>query len=106
MVGSCDHYVAFLRRGRQGIRFLFYGLDQVLNGIHFTFLEICLATLLAYPSWNAVEQHVAAFAVNVKRSCVLLHLSLAVNTFHTHIVSLKSSVHLSGSEMYAVTIAR
>jgi hypothetical protein len=95
--------VLFLSRcGRQGIRSLFHGLDQVLNGINLTFFEVSFAALLANPGRDTIEQHMASFAVNVKRGCALLHLASAVNTFHHLALIRKPFVHLVDGEVHSI----
>ena len=76
-----------------GVRFLFDGLDEILNGIDFCRLEIGFATLRAHPCRNAVQGQVTALPVNMERCFSLFHFSFAVQAFHGALLVLKSLLH-------------
>jgi hypothetical protein len=61
---------------------LFYGSDELLNGIDFLFFEVSLATLDTNPCRNFVESNMTTAAVSVERSMASPHFALAVDAFH------------------------
>jgi hypothetical protein len=72
-----------LRGSLQDSALFVYGFDDVLDGLDLLLLEQRLAALLADPGRDVVDGDMAAVAVNVDRSFAPLHGSLAVNAFHS-----------------------
>lgn len=57
-------------------------LNDVLNGVHFAFLEVCLATLVTDLGRDCIEYQVIAVAVDMERCLRALHLPLTIDPVH------------------------
>jgi hypothetical protein len=61
---------------------VFHGLDNLLNRIHFRFVNVDFTALLAHPGWNRIQSQMVTFAVNVKRGFSPLHEPFTMHALH------------------------
>ena len=94
------------RDRRQGLGFLFYRVDELLDGINLRRFIVGFTALYADPCRNSVKREVTTPPVCMKGSVAPFHFALAMHTFHFGTRTTRSSLSRKGLDQANLPLRR